>query len=453
MSAVGPVGDPDADAADPTDPEDEEVFVLEEEVQDDEDEVFVDDAAWDVAMARGAPSTAASLPRKEGLAPSDLLLIALVTTVVYGLVATCTRVVTGPYIPMKIETTLSVLPSYAALSMTRMLLGYFVSLVFSVLYAYIAYRVHFAAQMLMLVIDVLQSIPLLSFLPGVVLGLIALFPGARVGVELAAIFLLFTSMAWNMVLGFYQSLCGLPKDLQDASDVFQLSRWKRFWIVELPAGAVALVWNSIISIAGGWFFLISIESFELGSQDFRLPGLGSFLAAAAEVGDYRAISWGLLTVVGLIVATDFFIWRPLIAWSSKFTFSMSRNPEHEPTSTVASFLKRSSFVRQLTRWIAPVWSAFVDRPFRTTRRRVARARLGSQGTIHPREGALSLLRFAGHAFRSVLVGTSRWSPFGGSLLLILGECQRSISISYSRSGVWCLEVVCLAFCPSGQGVG
>jgi len=358
--------------------DEEEVFVMEDEVADDEGDVFVDDdtagheSNLEATTAAGS-ATSSMLARKPTFSGSDLLLIAIVTSVVYGLVSTCRRVITGPYVPMQIQTTISVLPSYAALSMTRMLLGYAVSLLFSISYAYVAYRIPLAAQLLMLAIDVLQSIPLLSFLPGVVLGLMALFPGARVGVELAAIFLLFTSMAWNMVLGFYQSLCGIPKDLQEASDVFQLSKWKRFWVLELPAGAVGLVWNSIISIAGGWFFLISIESFELGSQDFRLPGLGSFLAAAAEVADYRAIGWGLLTVVSLIVVTDFFIWRPLIAWSSKFTFSSSRHLESEPSSTVANYLHRSNVVRQLTKRVHPLWNSFVDLPFRPRKRQVLEA--------------------------------------------------------------------------------
>jgi len=197
---------------------------------------------------------------------------------------------------------------YALQSTLRIFIAYIVSLLFALIYAYIAYKVEFAAQFLLLVLDILQSIPLLSFLPGVVLGIIYLFPGQRIGEEIAAILLLFTSMAWNIVFCFYQSLCGIPKDLHEAAEIFRLNPWKRFWLLELPSGAISLVWNSIISVAGGWFFLISIESFTLGNQDFRIPGLGSFLAVAANEGNFRSIWFGLATIILVIVILNYLIW-------------------------------------------------------------------------------------------------------------------------------------------------
>lgn len=212
----------------------------------------------------------------------------------------------------------------------------------------------------------LQSIPLLSFLPGVVLGLIALFPdGARVGVELAAVLLLFTSMAWNMLLGFYQSLCGIPHDLHDVAQTFRIHPWRRFWTVELPAGAIGLIWNSIISVAGGWFFLISIESFELGNKDFRLPGLGSYLAAAAEAGNMSAILAGLVTILAIIIAIDFLVWRPLVDWSSKFKYGTGGAAVEAPRSAVLNFLTRSRLMRSVSNsFITPMWLSFVSwRPF------------------------------------------------------------------------------------------
>ncbi|RUS99325.1 hypothetical protein DSM106972_077670 [Dulcicalothrix desertica PCC 7102] len=123
--------------------------------------------------------------------------------------------------------------------------------------------------------DVLQSIPVLSIAPGVVLGLIALFPGQRIGIEIAAILMIFTGMTWNMVFSFYQSLRGIPIELREAARVYGLSGWQRFWTLELPSGAIGLVWNSVMSVAGGWFFLIAIESLTLGDKNFRLPGLGA----------------------------------------------------------------------------------------------------------------------------------------------------------------------------------
>ena len=297
---------------------------------------------------------------------TDVFIVLAIVAIVYGIVLTTGSLFSSaPYSLLTIETSLSVLPWYAAQSVTRMLAGYGVSLIFSLSYAYIAYRVKFAAQILMLVIDVLQSIPLLSFLPGVVLGLIAIFPGARIGVELASVLLLFTSMAWNMLLGFYQSLCCIPKDLLDVAETFKLSPWKRFWTLELPAGAIGLVWNSIISVAGGWFFLISIESFELGNRDFKLPGIGSFLAAAAEAGNYSAIFFGLLTIIAIIVFVDFVLWRPLIAWSTKFTYSSQMNENSRPRSAVLNVLQRSQLFRSIhSSALAPAWESFVNYTFK-----------------------------------------------------------------------------------------
>eukprot|EP00178_Gracilaria_changii_P003926 TRINITY_DN15_c0_g1_i5.p1 TRINITY_DN15_c0_g1~~TRINITY_DN15_c0_g1_i5.p1 ORF type:complete len:708 (+),score=127.01 TRINITY_DN15_c0_g1_i5:10180-12303(+) len=295
---------------------------------------------------------------------TDVVIVFAIVAIVYGLVFTTGSLFSSaPYAALTIDTSLSVLPWYAAQSLTRMVAAYAVSLIFSLAYAYVAYRIKFAARLLMLVIDVLQSIPLLSFLPGVVLALIAIFPGARVGVELAAVLLLFTSMAWNMLLGFYQSLTCIPHHLHDVSNSFRLSPWKRFWVLELPAGAIALVWNSIISVAGGWFFLISIESFELGNRDFKLPGIGSYLAMAAETSDYAAIFAGLLLIIVIIVVIDFLLWRPLIAWSTKFTYGSSHE-DNRPRSMVLNAFQKSPLMKNIhCSLIAPCWQNFVDLSF------------------------------------------------------------------------------------------
>ncbi len=162
-------------------------------------------------------------------------------------------------------------------------------------------------------------------------------------------------------MGFYQSLQGIPRDLVDVAQAFRLSPWKRFWTLELPAGAIGLIWNSVISVAGGWFFLISIESFELGNRDFRLPGLGSFLAAAAEAADYSAILAGLAAVIAIIVVIDFFVWQPLIAWSAKYTYGSPSGNAPRPRSPVLLFLQRSALMRSLhTRIFGPLWESFVN---------------------------------------------------------------------------------------------
>lgn len=346
-----------ADRRAPSSPDDDtDIFVLEDSTT---NSIPFNDYPFSIPSSR--------VPR-HGLTLTDVALVLCVVCVVYGLVVTTSNLFsTTPYSSLSIQTSLSLLPSYAAQSLTRMTAAYLISLLFSISYAYLAYRFRFAASTLILLIDILQSIPLLSFLPGVVLALIAIFPGARIGVELAAVFLLVTSMAWNLLLGFYQVLLGLPSDLHDVASAFQLSPWKRFWTLELPAGATSLVWNSVLSVAGGWFFLISIESFQLGARDFKLPGLGSFLAAAAEAADYPAICAALAVIVAIIVAVDFAVWRPLMAWTAKFNHSATAagTTEDRPKSIVLNALQKSSLVRAIhTTFIAPAWDDFVNLRYR-----------------------------------------------------------------------------------------
>ncbi len=169
-------------------------------------------------------------------------------------------------------------------------------------------------------LDILQSIPVLSFLPGVMLAMVGLFPTRHVGVELGAIVLIFTGAVWNMAFSFYSSLKSIPRELIEATSVYRFSRWQRLVQLELPYAAIGLLWNSIMSVAGAWFFLMACEMFHFRSRDFRLPGLGSYLQTAADAGNGRAIAWGLATMIAIIVATDQIVWRPLIAWSDKFKF-------------------------------------------------------------------------------------------------------------------------------------
>lgn len=290
----------------------------------------------------------------------DGLLILLIVAFAVAIVKTGSHF-KGTFDPaLKISTSLSVLPSYTAQTLIRMGVAYFLSLVFTLIYAYTAYRSRLAALILIPLLDILQSIPVLSFLPGVVLALIALFPGQRIGVELASILLIFTGMTWNMTFSFHQSLCSIPLELQEAARIYRLNFWEQFWTLELPAGAIGLVWNSVMSVAGGWFFLIAIESFTLGDKDFRLPGLGSYLGKAAEQGNFWAIGWGLAVLVGIIVVIDFLVWRPLIAWAEKFKFQMVE-AQNVPQSVVLDFLRRSPTLRVFSDRVLTPFQEAVDR--------------------------------------------------------------------------------------------
>lgn len=276
----------------------------------------------------------------------DILLFLAIVSLIFAIISTADNF-TGVYNPnLGISINATDLPGYTVQTLLRMLAAYGLSLLFTLAYAYSAYISAKAALVLIPLLDILQSIPVLSFLPSVVLALIAIFPGQRIGVEIASVLLIFTGMTWNMTFSFYQSLSNIPKELREASQVYQLNAWQRFWTLELPSGAIGLVWNSVMSVAGGWFFLMQIESFTLGRQDFRLPGLGSFLKAASERGDMSAVGWGVAVLIGVIVIIDIFIWQPLIAWAEKFKFE-TVEAEKVPQSIVLDFFRRSPTIRIL----------------------------------------------------------------------------------------------------------
>jgi NitT/TauT family transport system permease protein len=211
----------------------------------------------------------------------------------------------------------AVLAYYAALSLGRMTAAYVLSLAFTLVYGYKAAFSRRARRVLIPLLDVLQSVPILSFLPVVLLSLTAILP-QKVAVELAAIILIFTSQVWNMTFAWFQSLRTVPRELQEAGRIFQLRGVLRLTTIELPFAAIALIWNSMLSWAGGWFFLMAAEIFTVGDRDFRLPGLGAYLSEAAAAGDGRAISLGIVTLIVLIVALDQLVWRPMLAWADRF---------------------------------------------------------------------------------------------------------------------------------------
>lgn len=213
------------------------------------------------------------------------------------------------------------LPYYAALSVSRMAAAYILSAVFTLVYGYIAAKNRTANRVLIPLLDVLQSVPILSFLPVVLLGFAAVMP-EKTAAELASVVLIFTSQVWNMTFAWYQSLTTIPKELREAAAVFRYNGWFRLKALELPFAAISLIWNSMMSWSGGWFFLMAAEIFTVGNKDFRLPGLGGYLQTAADRGDIRAILYGVGALVLVIVALDQFIWRPLLAWAEKFKMEM-----------------------------------------------------------------------------------------------------------------------------------
>jgi NitT/TauT family transport system permease protein len=276
----------------------------------------------------------------------DAIVFAFLFATVYAIVAVARYWFSAPVAAVQISLSPWAIPRYSFYSLVRMIVAYVLSLLFAVGYGYFAaYHKRLEAPMLA-VLDILQSIPVLSFLPGVMLAMVSLFPSRQLGVEFGSIVLIFTGQVWNMAFSFYASLKALPRELMEASRVYRFSKIQRFLQLELPQGAIGLVWNSMVSVAGGWFFLMACEMFVLGKRDFRLPGLGSYLQSAASAGDTAAITWGIAAMIGVVVLIDQLVWRPAIAWSEKFKLEQVESSSTH-SSPVLNLLRKSPLLTRL----------------------------------------------------------------------------------------------------------
>ena len=336
------------------------------------------------------------------------------------------------------------LPLYAFYSVARISIAYLFSLIFAVAYGYIAaYNPRIEAWMIA-VLDILQSIPVLSFLPGVMLAMIALIPGHQLGIELGSILLIFTGQVWNMAFSFYSSLKSIPREMIEASRIYRYSAWQRFWQLELPFSAIGLIWNSIVSVAGGWFFLIVCEMFAFRGTSFRLPGLGSYLQTAADTRDMHALLWGLIVLVLIIVATDQLIWRPLIAWSDKFKFEQTESATRV-TSPILTLLQQTG---ALTRLPARVWGGAEEHIYhRLSQTRQCRIVQPMDDASH-KGGKLFPRLLAVSATLAVLWGLSQaypllrgttWAEFR-LLLLGAGATYLRVNVSIALAALWTIPV-------------
>ena len=238
------------------------------------------------------------------------------------------------------------LPYYLLRTTLRMFIALGASLVFSCAFAAIAAKYRAAERVMVPLLDILQSIPILGFLSITVTGFIALFPGNLLGVECAAIFAIFTSQAWNMAFSLYQSFRTVPAELSEAARVFQLSGWQRFWRLELPFAMPGLMWNMMMSMSGGWFFVVASEAISVSHQDIKLPGIGSYIALAIQAKDLGAIGWAIGAMLVGILLYDQLFFRPLIAWADKFRFEEGSS-ETEPTSWLLTWMRRTDRMQAL----------------------------------------------------------------------------------------------------------
>jgi NitT/TauT family transport system permease protein len=271
------------------------------------------------------------------------------------------------------------LPAYAFYSTVRIFVAYLFSLIFAIVYGYIAAYNRRVEGLMIATLDILQSIPVLSFLPAVMLAMMSLFPSRQLGIELGAILLIFTGEVWNIAFSFYSSLKSIPRELQEACTINRFSAMQRLFQLELPYATIGLVWNSMVSVASGWFFLMVCEMFPVGTRNFRLPGLGSYLQTAASNGDYQAMIYGLITMLLIVVLTDQLLWRPIIAWSDKFKFENVESADRV-TSPILHMLRSSNVLGIIQRHtLTPLGEVTYQGIARRNKRKIS---LGD-----PREGA------------------------------------------------------------------
>ena len=257
---------------------------------------------------------------------------------------------------LQIDSSPSQIPYYAGRTLLRMWIAFSFSLFFAILTGYLAAKSKTARAFILPALDILQSVPVLGFLSATVVGFMALFPGSLMGVECAALFAIFTGQVWNMAFGFYHSMVTIPTDMQEAASTYGLTRWQRFKTVELPASAHSLIWNSMMSFGGGWFFVAQSEAISVMNRDIKLPGLGSYMAAAIEKGDNSAAVWAIVAMIVLIVASDQLVWRPLLAWADKFKIELTESAA--PATSWVYDLLRGAY---LFTWLDErVWQPITD---------------------------------------------------------------------------------------------
>ncbi len=323
------------------------------------------------------------------------------------------------------------------------------------LYGYWAAKDRAAQRILIPLLDILQSIPVLGFMPGLIIALVAIFPHSNIGLELAAVIMIFTGQAWNMTFSYYHSLQSVPLDMREVATVYRFTWWQRLRQLELPFATMGLVWNSMMSMAGGWFFLMISESFRLGDQDYRLPGLGSYMTVAVKAGRVDAMLWAILAMVIMIVALDQFLWRPVIVWAQKFRVEEGGYQE-AMSSWFLNLLKKSRLLDRIGGMLAALHRQMDDRTqeiklrrLDVLRREATTAPAADAGRTASRISlALLLLLWlvlAAGAWRLVLLLLSSTVPQWGMLIISALLTLLRVLVSTAMGTLWAL--------PAGLAIG
>jgi NitT/TauT family transport system permease protein len=360
----------------------------------------------------------------------------------------------GTFVPLdaleatKIDLDPSNLPSYAVRTTLRMFTALAASLVFTFTFAPLAAKSRRAGIIMIPLLDILQSVPILGFLTFTTAFFLGLFPGRVMGLELAAIFAIFTSQAWNMTFSFYQALTTVPSDLDEATRGFRLSGWQRFWRLEVPFAMPGLVWNTMLSMSGGWFFVVASEAITLGNTSWQLPGIGSYVALALERRDIAAVFWAILAMLAVILLYDQLLFRPLVAWSAKFRFETTAAAT-APDPWVLALIRRTHVLR--------VAGETVGRAFGlVTGLRLSLPRIGARGERDPsRLGDIifgcAVVAVAGWAAWKIVAYVSvtlTWNDLGEAVLLGAITLLRVVVLMALAALIWVPVGVWLGMRPA-----
>jgi NitT/TauT family transport system permease protein len=286
-----------------------------------------------------------------------VLVIGAMVLIVYGGEQTVAPLSTLDVTPVSLDP--ANLPLYALRTTMRMLLAIICSIVFTFIYAALAAKSRRAEMVLIPLLDILQSVPILGFLTFTVVFFMNLFPGSVLGAELACVFAIFTSQAWNMTFSMYQSLRNVPKDLEEAAQSFHLSGWQRFWRLDVPFAMPGLIWNTMMSMSGGWFFVVASEAITVGNTTVALPGIGSYVALGIQKQNLPAIGYAILAMLLVIIAYDQLLFRPVVAWADKFHFEQTASAT-APASWMLDLFRRTRALRAMTYPFAALNKAFAN---------------------------------------------------------------------------------------------
>ncbi|AKK20310.1 ABC transporter permease [Candidatus Liberibacter africanus PTSAPSY] len=270
-----------------------------------------------------------------------ILVVGIIIVLFHGIQETTVSRDIVNIVPITLD--VHVLPKYASRTTLRMLIAIVISLLFTFIYATVAAKSRRLGMVLVPILDVMQSVPILGFLTFTVIYFMNLYPGRVIGAEIAAIFAIFTSQVWNMTFSMYQSLCSIPKDLEEVSHSFRLSGWQKFWHLDVPFSIPGLVWNMMMSMSGGWFFVVASEMIVVGDVVIPLPGIGSYISLAIKERNLLAVLYAMLTMLGVIFLYDQLLFRPMIAWSNKFILDRTV-PMHSSDSWVLYLFRKTNFL-------------------------------------------------------------------------------------------------------------